>query len=97
MPELASRRGQLARHRRFTTCAADVPGRDGALAALARVVKEVLTGGMHLAARHPLRVALAGSLVPVADDRIEQAPSDYARQFILGWLGGLVFFGTLFA
>ena len=52
---------------------------------------------MNLAARHPLRIALAGSLVPVADDRIEQAPTDYARQFILGWLGGLVFFGTLFA
>ena len=52
---------------------------------------------MNLAARHPLRIALAASLAPAADDRIEQAPSDYVRQFILGWLGGLVFFGTLFA
>jgi hypothetical protein len=34
---------------------------------------------MNLAARHPLRIALAGSLVPVADDRIEQAPTDYVR------------------
>jgi hypothetical protein len=45
--------------------------------------------------RHPLRAALAGSSALIVDDRAVDA--GYVRQFILGWLGGLVFFGTLFA
>lgn len=46
--------------------------------------------------RHPLRAALAGSSALIVDER-PQVDADYLRQFILGWLGGLVFFGTLFA
>jgi hypothetical protein len=45
--------------------------------------------------RHPLRAALAGSSALIVEERPMDA--DYVRQFILGWLGGLVFFGTLFA
>lgn len=47
------------------------------------------------AARHPLRIALIGDHVPEAEP--EQTVADSVRQFLLGWLGGLVFFGTLFA
>lgn len=56
--------------------------------------KESLNGGMDTP-RHPLRAALAGSSALIVDDRAVDA--GYVRQFILGWLGGLVFFGTLFA
>ena len=63
-------------------------------AGLRAVVKKVLTGFMDTP-RHPLRAALAGSSALIVEERTVDA--DYVRQFILGWLGGLVFFGTLFA
>ena len=49
------------------------------------------------AARHPLRAALAGSSALTVKEGAQPIDADYLRQFILGWLGGLVFFGTLFA
>jgi len=47
-------------------------------------------------ARHPLRKVLASDLV-AEPGTFAASPGDYIRQFILGWLGGLVFFGTLIA
>lgn len=46
-------------------------------------------------ARHPLRLALIGARVP--EPETGDTAVDTIRQFLLGWLGGLVFFGTLFA